>query len=263
MTPQEKLTSIFSEHNLRIAALKILRKKAKKTAFYFRLSGSEALAIWEQLRNVVDESGYWPVLLGTSLDLKYLTESFRLHDEPKPVYAEGFVMRSPLSAESIVHQSDTAGLAWLERERQLRLNSEDPFPRGDWPDDVTPFNTISSIYDYRTNEAYTELYMALVPSKESWLVPAYLSFGGWNDCPPPDVHVSLFKYWHDLYGAEVVALTHDTVEMRVSVPPTRPEAALKLAEEQFIYCSDMESGGTLDDLAAHLLNASVWSFWWD
>ncbi|MEP7285666.1 MAG: DUF4253 domain-containing protein [Chloroflexota bacterium] len=263
MAQRQKLTALFSEHHLQIAALKVLWKNGKKTTYYFKMSGSEALIIWEQLRSLVEVSGYWPVLLGTVLDMRILKESIPRHDEPKSVYGEGFVMHSPLSTETFAHVSSAAGLAWLERERQERLNDEGPFPRSDWPSNVTSFNKISSIYDYKTNEPYPELFMALVPSQECWLVPLYLSFGGWNDCPPPDVHVNLFKYWYDTYGAEVVALTHDTVEMQVSSPPTSPEIAIKLAEEQFLYCSDMDYDGTVDDLAAQLINASVWLFWWD
>jgi hypothetical protein len=263
VTPHQILVELFSAYHLQIAALKILRKMGQKTVYYFELHGSQALDIWEGLRNVVALSGYWPVLLGSGIELNYLHESFRLHTEPEPIYGEGFVMRSSSSIESLAHLSATAGLAWLEQEREFRLNDGDLLPHGDWPGDVTPLNRISSIDDYRTNKPYSELYMALVPSADSWLVPAYLSFGGWNSCPPPDVHASLFKYWHDTYGAEIVALTHNVVELRVSMPPTSREAALKLAEEQFVYCTDMDSGGTVEDLAAQLLNASVWSFWWD
>jgi hypothetical protein len=263
VTPHQILVELFSAYHLQIAALKILRKMGQKTVYYFELHGSQALAMWEDLRDVVDQSGYWPVLLGSGPELDYLHESFRLHAEPEPIYGEGFVMRSASSIESLARLTATAGLAWLEQEREFRLNDGGPLLHGDWPGDVTPLNRISSIYDYRTDKPYSELYMALVPSPESWLVPAYLSFGGWNECPPADIHASLFKYWYDIYGAEVIALTHDTVEMRVRMPPTSRETALKLAEEQFVYCSEMDSGGTVEDLAAQLLNASVWSFWWD
>jgi hypothetical protein len=43
--------------------------------------------------------------------------------------------------------------------------------------------------------------------------------------------------------------------------------ALALAWEHFVYCPDRvyqcTRTGTLDELAAELLNAPVWYFWWD
>jgi Domain of unknown function (DUF4253) len=60
-------------------------------------------------------------------------------------------------------------------------------------------------------------------------------------------------------------MTHDTIELGVAHPPTNREHAIALAYEQFAYCSDIvdHGGGTLDALAATLLNGSVWFFWWD
>jgi hypothetical protein len=47
-------------------------------------------------------------------------------------------------------------------------------------------------------------------------------------------------------------------------PTTRPEA-LRLAKLQYHYCSDIvtQGVGTIDALAARLLNGYSWSFWWD
>jgi hypothetical protein len=53
--------------------------------------------------------------------------------------------------------------------------------------------------------------------------------------------------------------------MRVANPPTTKEDALKLAEEQFVYCEDIVTQGTetIENLAAGLINAKKWYFWWD
>jgi len=49
-----------------------------------------------------------------------------------------------------------------------------------------------------------------------------------------------------------------------SRPPTR-EAALELAREQYVYCSDIVDQGvqTLSALAAVLMQSAWWYFWWD
>ena len=54
-----------------------------------------------------------------------------------------------------------------------------------------------------------------------------------------------------------MAVTSDTIELSVSNPPKTREDALKLAEEQFIYCEDIVLQGTetLEALATELLNS--------
>jgi hypothetical protein len=49
-----------------------------------------------------------------------------------------------------------------------------------------------------------------------------------------------------------------------SRPPTR-KAALELAREQYVYCSDIVEQGaqTLSALAAMLMGSGWWYFWWD
>jgi hypothetical protein len=57
------------------------------------------------------------------------------------------------------------------------------------------------------------------------------------------------------------------LEVRVARPPTDRVGALALAWEHFVYCPDRvyqgTRTGTLDELAAELLNAPVRYFWWD
>ncbi len=73
------------------------------------------------------------------------------------------------------------------------------------------------------------------------------------------------SYWQQKYKAEIVAATHDVIEMRVGSPPTTRDAALALAREQYAYCSDIVDQGceTLSNLAAALLKGKTWYFWWD
>lgn len=69
----------------------------------------------------------------------------------------------------------------------------------------------------------------------------------------------------DVYGAEIIGVLPDLMEMCVSRPPTTRDAALTRAKEQYIYCPDVVDQGTqtLQRLAAGLLNGTAWYFWWD
>jgi hypothetical protein len=120
-------------------------------------------------------------------------------------------------------------------------------------------------YDVLTRKPRPEVFFGLIPVGSSWLVPAYLKIGGWNDCPDASVHVAFFRSWFERYGAEVVTVANDVVEFHVTRPPRTMEQAQELAREQYVYCTDIvEQGvGTVGNLAATLLGSDRWFFWWD
>jgi len=81
----------------------------------------------------------------------------------------------------------------------------------------------------------------------------------------PADHVAILKRWHDQYGAELIGLGLDIIELWVPDPPAGHAAALAVAEEQYWYCPDIVDQGveTLDALAAIQVPARRWFFWWD
>ena len=105
-----------------------------------------------------------------------------------------------------------------------------------------------------------------MPTPRPWEVLAYLHYGGWNECPGPAAQVAVQRGWYERYGAELVCVSGDTVELRVARPPTTRDAALALAREQFLYSGgDLVFQGyeTLRGLAGSLVGAETWYFWWD
>ena len=92
-----------------------------------------------------------------------------------------------------------------------------------------------------------------------------MKWGGWNANPLPAHHVAILRYWHELYGARVVAMTQDTIEMMVNKPPTTRQGAMELARDQHHYCEDnvLQGTRTLERLAGGLLRGEAWYFWWD
>jgi len=87
-----------------------------------------------------------------------------------------------------------------------------------------------------------------------------------NDaCPYPYEHAAVMKYWHQLYGAELIGITNDVIEMKVSNPPKTYQQAFELAKEQMAYCDDIVFQGTMtvERLAKLLVSATSWFFWWD
>ena len=212
------------------------------------VSGADAIAIWRRLRQTLPPIGYWPVLLGDSESLDRLRDGW---------------FAPP--TEEIEKAASIEVATWI----RARAESDPEYyerVRGKWPlfsKRSTSFAIPSGTSASRS--PLPEVYLAAVPTARSWEVPAYLSFGGWNECPLPHEHVAMFSYWFQRYGAEIVGVSSDIIECTVSKPPRTREDALALADEQFIFCADIVSQGTetIENLAATLVGAEVWYFWWD
>lgn len=102
--------------------------------------------------------------------------------------------------------------------------------------------------------------LASIPAASSADIPAYLRLGGWNGIAEADVWVALFRNWQRDYGAELVAVSLDAVDIRVSRKPEAREQALLLAREHKKFC---DSGATLAESAAELMQTNWWHFYWD
>ena len=248
-----------------VATLAPLTEEGMSGIYTLTVPGAGAIAQWRRLREVVPQMGYWPVLLGGEQDLKMHREMLGDADERTPgeIIQQGVALNPH---DWLAKQAEK----WNDEAEEFSLDEY----HGEWPGGnhaSTQFQTPNHYPGKRKSvlnlfgKQKPELYLGLVPASQGWEVPAPLRLGGWNDCPPPEVHVSFMRYWHDSYGAELVAATHDVVEMQVARPPTTREGALSLAMEQFFYCGDVVTQGTetLERLAATLLKGTVWFFWWD
>jgi hypothetical protein len=107
--------------------------------------------------------------------------------------------------------------------------------------------------------------MLLIRLEHSWEVPAYLEFGGWNDCPAPELQVAALREWRNEYRAVPAAVTGDVLECMVINRPQTEAAAMKLAAEQWIFCDDIVGQGTqsVRKLAMEIWKKPSWFFWWD
>ena len=119
--------------------------------------------------------------------------------------------------------------------------------------------------DLLTGKPLPKVYIGLVPTDDWTTIPAYLRWGGWNDCPRAEYHVAAMRTWRDRYGAELVGMSSDTINVRVATRPKSREEALALARDQYIYCADVIDQGvyTYSALAADLMANDWWYFWWD
>ncbi len=245
------LDDVLASLGLDASRLQPVFPKWKDSPRRFALPGEQALDGWRRLSRVASGTQHWPVLLGGDEELRYIEEAGALGDT---------------SPGEILQKARTIGAKTWFAERAGGDPEYYEVMHGAWPEQNTPNNRFSIPFTMGLEpEPLPRVHLALVPTDVPWEAPAYLRFGGWNECPFPEEHVAVFSYWYGLYGAVVVGITHDVVEMEVARPPATREAALELAVEQFHYCADIVAQGTqgVEALAASLVEASVWYFWWD
>lgn len=273
---KSQLDALLTQHNIQTSSLDVLWEVDENIVYGITIDGSNAIETWRLLYKIVSITQHYPVLLGSKEEANTYIESNGFMEKASPF----------LAVSEIINVGNSLDIEeWLvdveaqrrEEWRELGIEDEDdiysliseidPVALEEMIhyEDCVPRREYTIFKDTLTKEPYQEVVIALVPTIFSWEVPAFLKFGNWNDCPEPEVQVSIMKRWYELYGAEVVGISNDVVEMQVKNPPEDMAASLCLAKEQYIYCHDIVSQGvqTVRNLATSLLESKVWYFWWD
>lgn len=108
--------------------------------------------------------------------------------------------------------------------------------------------------------AQVPLLLAEIPTDQPWQIPAWLPFGGFQECPDNEALMAVARYWYERYGAVIAAVSYDTLTFLAS-PIKEAALAEELAIEQFAF--NYETVETIRTLAAKLRSSTVWDFWWD
>ncbi|RZL77882.1 MAG: DUF4253 domain-containing protein [Sphingomonas sp.] len=226
--------------------------------------GREALATWSRLRKDPDT---WPVVLGNDHDVAIIREGIEEIDKRRPDAILAIASTLSFPASLAAHRDDDVRdmREWM-RDRGCAEEEEEHYepPLGDWPVDVAPVGFIVAS-DSLTGQYHERVHIAVLPCSTGWEAMAYLRWGSWNDNPAAEYHVAALKNWNERFGAELVGCSHDVVNLHVATRPATREAALELAREQYLYCSDLIDQGTetLAALAGALMADDWWYFWWD
>lgn len=171
-----------------------------------------------------------------------------------------------LQLPQITEQKDGKSRAYSRDQiiAELEKPPREP-PVGRWPlwPDKSPGLTVA--LDAISGKPAAKAYIGLAPTDDWTTIPAYLRWGGWNDCPAAEYHVAAMRTWRDRYGAELIGMSSDTLNIRVANRPKSRQEALSLAREQYVYCTDLIDQGvqTYSALGASLMANAWWFFWWD
>jgi hypothetical protein len=263
------IEQILDQLGVRVQPLEVLARTAWEEVHALWVPGNRALAVWRRLRDLVGQTGHWPAILGdeesASMVARAIEERSATAERGTIAERGGIAERgASLPAEKLVSR----GLGLDPRQWFWSRPEMDPeafeCEEGEW-EGPGARSQFSLSYDLTTGTSLEKVAVALVPARSGWEVPAFLRMGGWNYCPEPHEHVCILRYWEQFYGAEVVGVSFDTLEMQVALPPIDKESALELARQHFVYCPDTVQQGadTLQRLAGLLLDSHVWSFWWD
>jgi hypothetical protein len=104
-----------------------------------------------------------------------------------------------------------------------------------------------------------------IPTASSCWIPVYLDWGGWNAVPSNLELAAVARHWHETWGARLIAISSDQLELRVSGKPQSHAEAVALLREQYCLSGDNWEfdKAVLEEAAAHLRVADSREFWWD
>jgi hypothetical protein len=228
--------------------------------------GNSAAQTWGKLATNWKELGGWPILCGPEKERPHLVRTL----SNSPVTTSEILAAVPTGSPTAIFEQRLreANAEWPDDEElkshQSRVLAEPDF--SSWPT-ILPEQKrrrLHGTFDHR-NQQFEKCLLAIIKPAHRAHAPAYLRFGHYNDCPPPALHVAQLKNWFERFGAVPVVITHDVIEVCVSVPLTDPRQAFEVAREQYLYSPDIVDQGTetVANLAKEIWNQRFWYFWWD
>jgi Domain of unknown function (DUF4253) len=216
---------------------------------------------WRRLMAAHPDTGLWPLLLrGLYSDPDRPWRS----GEQEPVALPGTDAASVDRVLARLWDSASGGTPG-----DFDWGDSAPFQTGPWPG-LAASPALAGDPDGEAGVLALELggagdrMIGLVPAGSG---SAALAACGWlgaiNHASVADIAVVVGS-WEERFGARLVAVGFDTVELSVAAPPATPAAALQLAAEHYAFCPDNVGGATqLDEYAGALVGCRHWGFWWD
>ncbi|MEU1209461.1 DUF4253 domain-containing protein [Nocardia sp. NPDC005825] len=221
-------------------------------------SQPDAGLIWSWLYDLRSTTGLYPLLL----------DAPKLVGSPphRPWHSGelGFVPKE--SIDELDPNLELRGL-WFVTDFDIEYDPLKPF---EWPGLAAP-----GLADEDGPDDIAHWLAQELVGESDWLiglVPATrgadaVTLFGWNGAvnyyDSSAVISSVLRSWEDRFGARVVGVGFDYLELSVSAPPRTHAHAVSLAIEHEALCPDNFADDTLGTYADTLINRSSWQFWWD
>ena len=263
MPPQPRLTDVLHPpspgERQPLPPGQLVRPRDSDRPVLWLSDGPTAVGLWASLRAEHAATGLWPLLITGD------------------GWAEGG-LRLDINTSPDDHDPAAVLALWWADHTQPDDEDEDEItaPYGSrWPGLAPPGRAHPSAHlDQIAGEcahliARESTRIGLVPAPRGadaltalgWLGPANLI----DDVAPISAVV---RTWEDRFGARVLGIGPDTLDLSVAAPPLDLDHALRVAAEHFAFCPDniWQGNPRADTLAAYaesILAVNHWSFWWD
>jgi hypothetical protein len=226
------------------------------------IPGEQAFTTWLQLRALVPQTSRWPLIMG---DLDIIdSASFALMEQREASVQDILDLVKKVDIEKWVADAvsnDPDRYAVPPDKTGRRFGRKYPSEDREALEDMVVTHRIEPIMYARP---LPHALIGLLPVREGWKVPAVMKWGGWNDCPAPEIHCAVLKDWSEKYGADLVGIADSVLDVIVDRTPEAGEKAIELATLHSIY---NEKGWSemfvLEELAVHIHITQVWTFWWE
>jgi Domain of unknown function (DUF4253) len=180
--------------------------------------------------------------------------------------------------------AELSRLSELDRRNAGWLPAEDTAPDDDEdePSGVPahPFPGLAPPSGSRLTSAERDAALGARPAARIGLVPAarpadVLAVVGWTVFDDPSyadglrnaVWIgSVLRSWEDRFGARLLQIGPGAeIRLLVDRPPRTAEAATQIAAEHCAFCDENAGLGlrSVPEIAAAILDAPIWTFWWD
>jgi hypothetical protein len=221
---------------------------AKRPAFW--MSDAPVTGeLWARLRAEHPASGLWPLLM----------------DDSAQPWSAGQIAPEPV--EEIDNYDSAAFMSevwseWPEPPMDVApygRYSPGPAPPGDALEDP-------GVVADRCAAGITGRPLGLVPAARGADTLAVLGWQGARHHNPWTAPLAaVVRGWEDRFGARVVGIGFDTLDLSVAAPPTTFRHALGVAAEHATFCPEVivQGPGTLAGHAEEIRGARLWSFRWE
>jgi Domain of unknown function (DUF4253) len=216
---------------------------------FWMSDGPVAPGLWARFREAHPDTGLWPVLL----------------DDSAQPWSAGQI--APERVGEIDEYDPAAFVAEVWSEWAEPPIDVEPFGRYS-PGLAQPGKALEDPVEAaeRCAEQLAGRPLGLVPAGRGADVLAAIGWQGARHHNPLTAPLSaVVRGWEDRFGARVVGLGFDTLDLSVAAPPVTFRHALRVAAEHAAFCPEVivQGPGTLAGHAEQLRDARIWSFRWE
>lgn len=214
-------------------------------------NGDKIIARYKQLLAEGKEQGFTPLLIAADDNLAEMMECNFNDSKPE---------------EAVRNTNIESADAFFAERKDMYEDMIDDASSEEIPKNCTGcIDSFSTHLDVLTGKVLDEIILAKIPTDKPWELALWVPMGGWNDCPMPEEQAAVFKLWYEKYGAYPAIVTGDTWELYAERPVHDEKNACKLANEMYLFCTDIVDQGvdSIGALAKTLMDSEVWYFWWD